>query len=89
MPHTKSAEKALRQTEKRRLHNRTIKKALKVQVKKFQTTLTGGTPEQRLTEFKSAAKKLDKAAAKHVIHKNRAARLKSQLARQLTAPPKK
>jgi small subunit ribosomal protein S20 len=89
MPHTKSAEKALRQTEKRRLHNRAIKKALKVQVKKFQATLTGGTPEQRLTEFKSAAKKLDKAAAKHVIHKNRAARLKWQLARQLTAAAKK
>jgi small subunit ribosomal protein S20 len=89
MPHTKSAEKALRQTEKRRLHNRAIKKALKVQVKKFQATLTGSTPEQRLTEFKSAAKKLDKAAAKHVIHKNRAARLKSQLARQLTAAAKK
>jgi small subunit ribosomal protein S20 len=84
MPHTKSAEKALRQTEKRRLHNRAIKKALKVQVKKFQATLTGGTPEQRSTEFKTTAKKLDKAAAKHVIHKNRAARLKSQLARQLT-----
>jgi len=89
MPHTKSAEKALRQTEKRRLHNRAIKKALKVQVKKFQAALTGSTPEQRLSEFKTAVKKLDKAAAKHVIHKNRAARLKSQLARQLTTAGKK
>jgi small subunit ribosomal protein S20 len=89
MPHTKSAEKALRQTEKRRLQNRAIKKALKVQVKKFQAALTAGTPEQRLTEFKSAAKKLDKAAAKHVIHKNRAARLKSQLARELSVAAKK
>lgn len=89
MPHTKSAEKALRQTEKRRLHNRAVKKAMKVQIKKFLASLKDGTPEQRLTEFKAAAKKLDKAAAKRIIHKNTAARKKSQLARQLTAVGKK
>jgi small subunit ribosomal protein S20 len=86
MPHTKSAEKALRQTEKRRLHNRAVKKALKVQIKKFQAA---ATPEQRQAELKLAAKKLDKAAAKNIIHKNKAARLKSQLARQLVVAGKK
>jgi small subunit ribosomal protein S20 len=86
MPHTTSAEKALRQTEKRRVHNRAVKKALKVQIKKFQAATT---PEQRQAELKLAAKRLDKAAAKNIIHRNKAARLKSQLARQLAAPNKK
>jgi small subunit ribosomal protein S20 len=82
MPHTKSAEKALRQAEKRRLHNRAIKKTLKTQIKKF---LAAETPEAGDAEFRIAAKKLDKAAAKKIIHPNAAARKKSQLARQLNA----
>jgi len=35
MAHTSSAEKRLRQTEKRRLHNRSVKKAIKAEIKKF------------------------------------------------------
>jgi small subunit ribosomal protein S20 len=86
MPHTKSAEKALRQTAKRNAHNKAVKKALKVQIKKFLATLKEGTPEQKLAELKLCAKKLDKAAANNVIHRNAASRKKSQLARQLAAP---
>ena len=85
MPHTKSAEKALRQNEKRRDHNRTVKKAIKVQVKKFTTALEEGTPEQKIAEYKQAVKRFDKAAAKKIIHPNAAARKKSQLAKKLNA----
>jgi small subunit ribosomal protein S20 len=83
MPHTKSAEKALRQTEKRRVHNKAVKKVIKTQIKKFTAAVDEGTPEQKVAEFKLAAKRLDKAAAKGIIHKNAAARKKSQLARKL------
>ena len=89
MPHTKSAKKALRQTEKRNTRNRAAKKAVKLQIKKFQTTVTEGTPEQKLAEFKAAVKKIDKAAAKRKIHPNTAARKKSQLAKLLGAVPAK
>jgi len=82
MPHTKSAEKSLRQTEKRRLRNRAAKKAIKVQIKTFLGALTGG---DAAAELKAAIRKLDKAAAKRVIHPNAAARKKSQLARKLAA----
>jgi len=85
MPHTHSAEKRLRQNEKRRLHNRAIKKSIKVQIKAFLAALTDGTPETVAAEYTSAVKKLDKAAAKRVVHPNLAARKKSQLARQLHA----
>jgi small subunit ribosomal protein S20 len=84
MPHTRSAKKSLRKNEERRRHNRAIKRAIKEQIKKVQTAATGPT-EQLRAEFKLAAKKLDKAAAKRVVHPNLAARKKSQLARLVHA----
>lgn len=86
MPHTSSAEKALRQTEKRNAHNRAIKKAIRFQIKKFLGLLKDGTPEQKKAEYNICAKKLDKAAANRIIHPNLASRKKSQLARKLNAP---
>jgi small subunit ribosomal protein S20 len=82
MPHTNSAKKSVRQTEKRRLHNRAVKKAVKTQIKKVLEAVDGPI-EQLQTEYNVAAKRLDKAAAKRVIHPNMAARKKSQLARLL------
>lgn len=87
MPHTKSAEKRHRQGEKRRLRNRATMKALKGQVKKFLAVAHDGSPEDRAAEFKAAVRKLDRAAAKRVIHPNAAARKKSQLARKLAPKP--
>ena len=83
MPHTHSAEKNLRKSEKRRLHNRAVKKAVKAQIKRFTAALEGPAEELR-TQFNLACKKLDKAAAKRVVHPNLAARKKSQLARRCT-----
>jgi small subunit ribosomal protein S20 len=84
MPHTRSAKKNLRKTEKRRLANRSAKKAIKTQIKRF-LEATDGPVEELRKEYNLAAKKLDKAAAKRVIHPNLAARKKSQLARALHA----
>ena len=81
MPHTKSAKKSLRQIEKRRLQNRAIKRTIKTQLKKVDEAAESGTPEQLIQEYKVAARKLDQAASKRVIHPNLAARKKSQLAK--------
>jgi small subunit ribosomal protein S20 len=83
MPHTRSAKKQLRKSQKRRLHNRTIKKAIKTQVKKVLEISEKGTLEDLKKEFIVAVKKLDTAAAHRVVHPNLAARKKSQLARLL------
>jgi small subunit ribosomal protein S20 len=83
MPHTRSAKKHLRKNQKRRLRNRATMKALKTQLKKVQGAKADTTVEDLRKEFTLAVKKLDKAAAKRVIHPNLAARKKSQLARQL------
>lgn len=87
MPHTTSAKKALRQDAKRRDRNKAVKKDLKVQFKKFAALLAEGTTEQKVAQRIICEKKLDKAAARKVIHRNLAARKKSQLAKALA--PKK
>jgi small subunit ribosomal protein S20 len=79
MPHTKSAKKHLRQSEKRRERNRAAKKAIKSQIKKTLELAKTGTAEQLKEAYNLAAKKLDKAAARHIVHRNLAARKKSQL----------
>lgn len=83
MPHKKSAEKSLRKNEKRRMHNRAVIKDIKTQVKKMLALAEqkDASPDQLQKEYNVAAKKLDKAAARRVIHPNHAARNKSQLAR--------
>jgi small subunit ribosomal protein S20 len=82
MPHTRSAKKNMRKAEKRRIANRLAKKAIKKQIKTF-LAAADGPMEALRTEYNVTAKKLDKAAAKRVIHPNLAARKKSQLARVL------
>lgn len=92
MPHTRSAKKQVRKNLKRKLHNRALKKALKLQIKKLQDLSAKGSPEDLRKELSVTVKKLDKAAAKRVIHANMAARKKSQLARLVnskTQPVKK
>jgi small subunit ribosomal protein S20 len=82
MPHTRSAKKHLRKSEKRRVRNRAVKRTLKTHIKRFVEALEG--PAEALQkEYNLAAAKLDKAAAKRVIHPNLAARKKSQLAKAM------
>jgi small subunit ribosomal protein S20 len=91
MPHTRSAKKNMRKNEARKLRNRTTKKIIKTQLKKFTDVAASGTPEQLRDEYNATVKKLDKAAAKRIVHPNAAARKKSQLAKALqkkTAAPK-
>jgi small subunit ribosomal protein S20 len=90
MPHLKSAKKRLRQNAKRRDHNKAVKKALKKQLKVvFEAGVDkDATVDQLKKEATAANKKLDKAAARRVIHKNTAARKKSQIARLINAKAK-
>lgn len=85
MPHTKSAEKRLRQSEKRRRRNRTWVKTIKKEVRDVTDALKANDVAKATEELVSAAKRLDQAAAKGVIHKNKAARLKSRLAKKVKA----
>jgi small subunit ribosomal protein S20 len=83
MPNTKSAKKRLRQSLERRTRNRAVKSSLKTQIKKVLSAVEGGDAAASDVEFRAAAKRLDQAAAKGVIHRNKAARLKSRLSVRL------
>jgi small subunit ribosomal protein S20 len=87
MPHTSSAEKRLRQTEKRRLRNKARIRAVKKLIKSFEETVNAN-PAEAQELFRKVAGKLDQAAAKRTIHPNAAARKKSQLARKLAVNAK-
>ena len=87
MPHTRNAKKRLRQNDKRRTINRATVKAIKTQIKKLKDVLGSGNTEQAQLEFNLLSKKLDKAAARRVVHPNLAARKKAQAARWLQAKP--
>ncbi len=75
MPNIKSAKKKLRQDIKREKQNMTYKKTLKKTVKNI-----GKMKNKDLTKAHST---IDKAAKKGIIHKNKAARLKSKVSRSL------
>ena len=79
MPTTKSAKKRHRQSLERRAFNRATKSAIKTQVRKVREAVTAGDVAKAETELRLAAKKLDRAAVKNVIHANAAARTKSRL----------
>ncbi|MCX7701325.1 MAG: 30S ribosomal protein S20 [Gemmataceae bacterium] len=85
MPHTKSAKKRMRQYEKRRRYNRAYKKSIKEAIKEFLVAKKSGDATQTAEAFKKAVKRLDMAAARRVIHPNKANRKKSQLAKKLAS----
>ncbi|MGH7200071.1 MAG: 30S ribosomal protein S20 [Planctomycetaceae bacterium] len=85
MPNTASAKKALRQNAKCRLRNRAQRSALRTTLKKFRLAAAGQDPSAAETAFRLVVKKLDQAAGKGLIHKNKAARTKSRLSRLLAA----
>lgn len=78
MPNTASAKKRLRQNIDRRERNRAARSAIKTQVKKVRATALTN-PAQAEMELREAAKQLDRAGARGVIHRNAAARTKSRL----------
>jgi ribosomal protein S20 len=84
MPNTPTAKKALRQNEKNRLRNRAQRSALRTYIKKARAAAAGPDDAAAQEAFRLVTKKLDQAAAKHLIHKNAAARTKSRLAKLLS-----
>ena len=81
MPNNRNARKAMRQNAKARLRNRTVRSTLKTLVKKVRETAGTGDATAADSAYRLAAQRLDQAASKHVIHKNKAARLKSRLSK--------
>lgn len=80
MPIIKSAKKRVRVTKAATVRNRRTKRSVKTAVKAFVAALGAGGKKAAEAQ-RQAQSELDKAAKKGVIHKNKAARKKSQLAK--------
>lgn len=85
MPTTSSAAKRLRQSVKKRLHNRIAKKIVKTSSRKALELVGAKEFETAEAQFRTAVAKIDKAGARGILHKNTAARRKSKLARDYKA----
>lgn len=77
MPTIKSAEKRLRQSEKRRQRNKAVRSGYRTLFRRIQAMDDPDAAREELSRLYGA---LDRAASKGVIHPNKAARKKSQAA---------
>lgn len=79
MPNHKSAEKRVRQNEKRRTINRGHRTRVRTYIKKLRTALDAGEKQQIDQILPEAISIIDKSVQKGVMHANAAARYKSRL----------
>jgi len=88
MANIKSQIKRNKQNEVRRLRNKAVRSELKTRVKSAVTHAEAGA-EDTPAAVRLAVKRIDKAAAKGVIHKNQASNRKAKLMKRLasTQPP--
>ena len=80
-----SAEKRHRQSEERRLRNKTTKSSVRTSIRKFTLSVTRKNVDEADTALREMVKKLDTAARKGIIHKKAAARKKSRMQKRLNA----
>jgi small subunit ribosomal protein S20 len=85
MPNTKSAERRMRNSERKRLQNRNVKSRLKNLERAYETAAKGSNKQQASEAFRKLSSAFDKAAKSGVIHQAKANRKKSRLAAALAA----
>ena len=79
MPNHKSAEKRVRQNERRRAVNRSSRSDLRTQIKKLRSALATSDANQSQELLTPTVSAIDKAVNKGILHRNTAARYKSRL----------
>jgi small subunit ribosomal protein S20 len=82
LANTRSAIKRIKQSEQRRVRNRSVRSRVRAAVKSARRALDGKTAESK-SAVQAALRTLDRAVTQGVLHRNTAARRKSALARRL------
>lgn len=85
MANIKSQKKRVITNEKAHLRNKEVKSAIKTSVRSVRKAVDEGDKEAAQAAYQVAARRLDKAAGKGVIHRNQAANRKSGLANAINA----
>lgn len=83
MPNIKSAKKRVKVIESKTLQNKMFKSQLRTVIKKYNAAVEAGNKDEATAAYKLAVKKIDQAAARNIIHANKAARHKSQFTKML------
>ena len=83
MANIKSSKKDIVRSRKRRVRNMATRSRCKTLVRSARTAVASGDPVVATELARQAARQLDKAASKGVIHPRQAARRKSRIARPL------
>jgi len=83
MPNTKSAERRMRNSGRKRLQNRSIKSRLHSLERRYSQLVTAGKKDDATKAFKDISSAFDKAAKSGVVHRSLANRKKSRLAARL------
>ncbi|HHJ13617.1 MAG TPA: 30S ribosomal protein S20 [Gammaproteobacteria bacterium] len=85
MANSAQARKRARQAEKRRQRNASQRSRLRTHIKKVFKAIATGDAEAAQAAYRQAVPVIDKSVGKGLIHKNKAARHKSRLARHVRA----
>jgi small subunit ribosomal protein S20 len=85
MANIESQKKRNRQNEKRGERNKTVRTALKTSTKKVRVAIAAGEADGATALQREAARALDKAVSKGIVHKRTAARRKSRLAKAVSS----
>ena len=85
MPNSRSAKKRVAYIERRTARNAAIKSTMKTALRRFDTAIAEGDTDQAKELYGKVSSVIDKAAKKGTIHKNKAARSKSRLAKRLNS----
>lgn len=83
MANTAQAKKRARQAEQHRQHNASLRSMVRTYIKKVHAAIQAGDKTKSEETFKDAVKVIDRMAGKDLLHKNKAARLKSRLSAQI------
>lgn len=85
MANTSSAKKAVRKLERRTRINRMRRSAMRTQLRKFEEAVTGGDAAVAATVLIATELTLMRSVQKGVVHKNKASRTVSRLAKRVRA----
>ena len=83
MPNIKSQVKRVKTNEKRRQFNASYKASMRTAIKNVEVAIENKNVEAAKEAYNTANKKLDRAVAKGICHKNFAARQKSRLSKKI------
>ena len=85
MPNIKSAKKRMRSNARKAEVNTLVTSSMKTAIKKFEKEVKAGNIEAANNNLNMAMQRIDKAVVSGLVHKNKAARLKSRLTKMKNA----